>query len=179
MVKAVDMTGKSCQNRNTGHSKITASISALPCETKYQAAKADPTVPPNPPTPKKIVMMTRETTSILPRVLRRRVDKHPPAQPCDGGELGAGTEVIRFSVLGVVMFLTQPGKFLLLAAASDDAEEDFFQRQLLGGCGLARRAVPGWAGTGSESLGFDSGAQFFQRALSNQPSVMNDGDVAA
>jgi hypothetical protein len=30
------------------------------------------------------------------------------------------------------MFLSQPGKFLFLAAASDNAEEDFFQRQLLG-----------------------------------------------
>ncbi len=52
-------------------------------------------------------------------------------------------------------------KKLAMAAASYDAEEDFFERQLPGRCDFARRAVPGWARSGGESLGFDSGAEFF------------------
>ena len=48
-------------------------------------------------------------------------------------------------------------------SAADDAQEELFQRELLGGgCGDIAVARSGG------SLGFDSGAQFFERTLRDQ-----------
>lgn len=53
--------------------------------------------------------------------------------------------------------------------SSYHAQENFFQSELLS---RGMSAVPC-------GLRFDSGAQFFEGSLSDKPSLMNDGDVAA
>jgi hypothetical protein len=70
LVNAVDITGKSCQKKKTGHSRI-ARYAALFCETKYQANPVARAKAPIPPTVKAIVIKIREASSILPRLLRR------------------------------------------------------------------------------------------------------------
>ena len=68
--KAVDITGKICQKKNTGHNRI-ARYSASPWETKYQADPVASVKPPIPPTAKAMATMERENSSIFPRLLRK------------------------------------------------------------------------------------------------------------
>src|SRR3984957_9506633 len=69
--------------------------------------------------------------------------------------------------------LSQPGQLLLGPMRSaDDAQKKLFQRQLPAG---------GWTAVprGGRSLSFNARAQFFERTLGDQPSLMNDRNVAA
>src|SRR5271168_2306240 len=73
-VKALAITGNSCQNRKTGQSSA-GNQSTLPLKTKYHAVKPRLTDPIIAPMPKPKNMNPRATTSMRPRTVRKEFTK--------------------------------------------------------------------------------------------------------
>ena len=71
-------------------------------------------------------------------------------------------------------FLTssQPGQLFSLTIAPDNPQKNLFERKLFSGRASAIAGFHMW-------LRFDPSAQLFKRSLGDQPSLMNDGEVAA
>src|SRR5271156_4399884 len=128
--------------------------------------------------------MMREASSILPRLLRRpltnmRQRRLATASSCERRWMLAVIRITRGAASAgqpagrrrYAFASSQPRKLLGAAFSADYAQEYLFQRQLFAGDASIL------AGCGG--LRFDSHAQFFERTLRDQASLMNDGDVAA